>query len=82
MADFDSSKLVPEQFEMDDATFGARLKNLKEIKVSNGVFYVDGAGNLEMRNSEGTVISTWTNEGKIEIRDSNGSVVILIDPNG
>lgn len=42
---------------------GEVLKNVKEMKIGNGAFYVDA-------------------EGKVEIRDSAGNVVILIDPNG
>lgn len=69
-----------QQLPMDEPQTGGRYKNLKEISVGNGVFSVDGDGNLSMRNSSDQVISTWTNEGKIEIRDSSGNVVILLDP--
>jgi len=42
---------------------GEVLKNVKELKVANGNFYIDPSG-------------------KLELRDSNGNVVILLDPNG
>jgi len=42
---------------------GEVLKNVKELKVANGNFYIDPSG-------------------KLELRDSNGNVVILMDPNG
>ena len=42
---------------------GEVLKNVKELKVANGNFYIDPSG-------------------KLELRDANGNVVILMDPNG
>jgi len=42
---------------------GESFKNIKEMKVGNGNFYVDASG-------------------KLELRDSNGNVVVVLDPNG
>lgn len=42
---------------------GESFKNIKEMKVGNGNFYVDASG-------------------KLELRDSSGNVVVVLDPNG
>ncbi len=42
---------------------GGSYKNIKEMKVGNGNFYVDASG-------------------KLELRDSSGNVVVVLDPNG
>lgn len=61
---------------------GQSIKNLKELKVGNGAFYVDSSGNIETRDENGVLRRKLYSTGKIEIAGSDGIVTILIDPEG
>jgi len=73
---------APQEFETPSTQSGQGLKDIKELKVGNGAFYVDNSGNIETRDENGVLRRKLYNTGKIEIAGSDGIVTILIDPEG
>lgn len=41
--EFDTSKLQPEQFPMDEAMYGSYLRNLKELRISDGKVRIENS---------------------------------------
>lgn len=74
--------IAQQEPEVPSTVSGQALKDVKELKIGNGAFYVDNEGNQEIRDNEGVLRYKLYNNGKIEIAGSDGIVTILIDPEG
>jgi len=46
---------APQEFETPSTQSGQGLKDIKELKVGNGAFYVDNSGNIETRDENGVL---------------------------
>jgi hypothetical protein len=83
---------TPKPLEMDEPTYRDRLKNLKELKVGDGLLDISQEGEIGIGNSAITINEdgirffggkvTFDKDGTFKMRDSSNNIVILLDPNG
>lgn len=74
--------IAQQEPEVPSTVSGQALKDVKELKIGNGAYYVDNEGNQEIRDSEGVLRHKVFSSGRSEWAGSDGIVTILIDPEG